>query len=144
MAALAANRTITVKGLGAAVVLSLAAAVDIFYSGALIVVDQDTGYAEPATDAATKKFVGLCTQKVDNSSGSAGDVKVPVAVGVEVNCVAASATQAWVGNKVYAVDDQTVALAATTSTDVEVGICTEFVSATEVRVLLNPHGAVGA
>lgn len=92
-----------------------------------------SGYAKKAADTASEVFAGVAMETVDNT-GSAGDKYVRVwKEGVfSMNC--ASATQAWVGQDVYAVDDNLVALAATTTNDVKVGRVVQFVSATEVRV----------
>lgn len=92
------------------------------------------GYAKKAADTASEVFAGVAMETIDNTSGSAGDLSIRVwKEGVfSMNC--ASATQAWVGVDVYAVDDNLVALAATTTNDVRVGKVVQFVSATEVRV----------
>ncbi|MCO4274272.1 hypothetical protein NG701_07495 [Pseudarthrobacter sp. HLT3-5] len=92
------------------------------------------GFATKAGDTASERFAGLAMETVDNSTGVAGDKIVRVWVeGVSsMNC--ASATQAWVGQDVFAVDDNLVALAATTLNDVKVGKVVGFISATEVRV----------
>lgn len=142
--ALSADRTLDIRGLGTR--NQIPAAVDTFYVGAIIVVDQNTGAAtggEAATDAATKKFIGVNMTNVVNT-GSVGDFELDLLTEGEINFPCASATTAWVGNLVFAVDDETVALAATTSADVGVGMVTQFVSATEVRVTLDINAAVGA
>lgn len=93
-----------------------------------------SGYAKKAADTASEVFAGVAMETIDNSAGAAGDTYVRVwKEGVfSMNC--ASATQAWVGQLVYAVDDNLVALAATTTNDVAVGRVVQYVSATEVRV----------
>ncbi|KUM39010.1 hypothetical protein [Arthrobacter sp. EpRS71] len=92
------------------------------------------GYAKGSSDTTGEAFAGVSLETVDNSAGAAGDKYVRIwREGVSsMGCV--SATQAWVGQDVYAVDDNLVALAATTTNDVKVGKCVGFVSATEVRV----------
>lgn len=109
----------------------LAASTKVF-KGSNVAVDT-SGYAVKAADTASFAFAGVAMETVDNT-GSAGDKYVRLwKEGVfSMNC--ASATQAWVGQDVYAVDDNLVALAATTTNDVRVGRVVEFVSATEVRV----------
>lgn len=91
------------------------------------------GYAVKGVDTASFAFAGVAMETVDNT-GSAGDKYVRVwKEGVfDMNC--ASATQAWVGQDVYLVDDNLVALAATTTNDVRVGKVVGFTSATSVRV----------
>lgn len=93
-----------------------------------------SGYATKAADTASFKFAGVAMETVDNSAGAAGDEEVRIwREGVfDMNC--ASATQAWVGQTVYAVDDNLVALAATTTNDIPVGTVVAYTSATSVRV----------
>jgi predicted RecA/RadA family phage recombinase len=113
------------------------------YSGTLTRLDAD-GYLLPASDTASAIFAGVAADTFNNVGGADGaadatDGKARCRVwksGVfEFTC--ASATQAWVGAAMYAVDDQTVALAATTTNDLLVGYCTEFISATRVRVRID-------
>lgn len=95
-----------------------------------------SGYAKPAGDVANEVFAGVAIETVDNSAGAAGALSVRVWKEGVISLNCASATQAWVGQDVFAVDDNTVALAATTTNDVRVGRVVQFVSATEVRVKL--------
>lgn len=77
-----------------------------------IVVLANTGYAEAGTTATAKKSVGIAQATVDNSSGSAGDVNVPVRRGCYLlaNSAAGDAiANADYGSSCYVVDDQTVA-----------------------------------
>jgi len=114
----------------------VAASTDIL-AGALVAVNA-AGYAVNAADTASTKVVGIADKTSKNTAGAAGAKTVRVwATGV-IDLACASATQAWVGQKVYAVDNQTVALAATTTNDILVGVVTEFVSATKVFVALTP------
>ncbi len=106
------------------------------YKGGLLVVDDATGYAETATDTTGKAFIGVAYESGANP-GSAG------ATGVRVrkrgvfgyDCTGANAS--WVGKPVYVVDDHTVALAATTTSDVLVGYVAQVESATKVRVRID-------
>jgi hypothetical protein len=93
-----------------------------------------SGYAKKAADTASEVFAGVAVETVDNSAGAAGDKVVRVWRRGVSSMACSGATQAWVGQKVYAVDDNVVALAATTTNDVLVGTVVGFVSATEVRV----------
>jgi len=113
------------------------------YKGALVAIDTSTGYAVPASDAANRIFVGVAVEKADNSSGSNGDKKVRVfRTGTfQFNC--SSAAQTWVGKKVYAVDDNTVALAATTTNDVFVGVVVSYESSTKVKVAIDGAAFTG-
>ncbi len=93
-----------------------------------------SGYAKNASDTASEVFAGVAIATVDNSAGSAGELTVRAWRRGVFSMACASAAQSWVGQKVYAVDNQTVALAATTTNDVLVGTVVQFVSTTEVRV----------
>jgi hypothetical protein len=92
-----------------------------------------SGYAKKAADTASEVFAGVAMETVDNT-GANGDKVVRVWREGLISMACASATQAWVGQLVHAVDDNLVALAATTTNDVVVGRVVQFVSATEVRV----------
>lgn len=93
-----------------------------------------SGYAKNASDTSGEAFAGVAIDEVDNSEGSAGDLSTRVWCEGVFSMDCSGATQAWVGQKVYAVDNHTVALAATTTNDVLVGTVVQYVSATEVRV----------
>ena len=143
--ALSADRELDIRGLGTR--NQIGAAVDIFYVGAIIVVDLDTGAAtggEAATDATTKKFMGVNMTHVDNSAGSVGDLELDLLTEGEINFPCTGAAEVWEGQLVYAVDDESVELTATSSAKVGVGRVTQFISSTEVRVTLNLEAAVGA
>ena len=144
--ALSADRRLSIRGAG--MQTQVGAAVDIFYVGAMICIDLDTGTTtggEAGTDAATKKFIGVNMHHVDNSAGSVGDKELTLLIEGEVNFPCTGATGAlWEGQLMYLLDDESVALTAGTSTSVGVGRCTQFISATEVRVTLDLNAAVGA
>lgn len=106
------------------------------YAGDLVMVT--SGYAVPADDTASSLFVGVAKEQVDNSSGADGDETVDCYLSGVVSCVAVGAAQAtWVGQKVFANGDATVALTGSVSNSVYVGVCVEVVSATEVRVAID-------
>jgi len=112
----------------------LVAAGETIYQGSMVMIV--SGYAKVGADTAGGRFAGIALKTVDNSAGSDGDKKVVVNMPDSFDCSASGAAQAtWVGVKVYLVDDDTVALAATTTNDVLVGICEEVTSSTKVRVL---------
>ena len=120
--------------------LPFAAGVDIFYVNALIAVDSDDGYAYPCSDDSTHIFMGVNTvAQVDNSAGSAGDKDVIVARdGVYLMTFNTVISQAAVGLKAYCVDDNTVDLVGDTTSDVFVGVITQYVSATTAWVDITP------
>lgn len=93
-----------------------------------------SGFAVKSSDTASEAFAGVAMETVDNSAGTAGDKYVRVWKEGVFSMTASGATQAWVGQNVCAVDDNVVALAATTTNDVIVGRVVGFISATEVRV----------
>jgi len=113
------------------------------YKGALVAIDTATGYAVPASDAAGQIFVGVAVEKADNSAGSDGDKEVRVfRTGTfQFNC--SGADQTWVGKKVYAVDDNTVALAAGTANTVLVGVVVSYESPTKVKVAIDGAAFTG-
>src|SRR5690349_7533417 len=80
-----------------------------------------SGYAKKASDTSGEIFAGVAMETIDNSAGSAGDLSVRVWKEGVFSMVCSGASQAWVGQDVYAVDDNVVALAATTTNDVRVG-----------------------
>lgn len=92
------------------------------------------GYAKKASDTTGEAFAGVAMETVDNTAGQPGDKYVRLwKEGVfDMNCTGADRT--WVGKDVYAVDDNLVALTATTTNDVRVGRVVGFTSATSVRV----------
>lgn len=95
-----------------------AAAAVLLYAGALIARDA-SGNATPGAVATTLRGVGRGKERVDNSSGAAGDLNVDIEVGVFqfTNSAAADEiTAADIGNDCYIVDDQTVAKTDGTST----------------------------
>lgn len=95
-----------------------------------------SGYSKKAADTASEVYAGVAVETVDNGSGADGAASVRVWRKGVFSMVCSSATQAWVGQNVYAVDDNVVALAATTTNDVLVGKVVAFVSATEVKVAI--------
>lgn len=117
---------------GVLVDVTLAAATKVFAGSNLNC--NAAGFVKKASDTTGESFAGVAMETIDNTTGAAGDKYVRVwKEGVfSMNCTGAS--QAWVGSDVYAVDDNLVALAATTTNDVRVGRVVQFVSATEVRV----------
>lgn len=111
----------------------------IIYLGALVGLNA-ARYAEPAADAAGMRFAGVATHsRCDNSAGADGDATVVVyRRGLHRLAIATAVTQADVGKNVYAVDDQTVDLAAATTNDVWIGTIVKVESAAVVWVDIEP------
>lgn len=108
MAALNKERnTLSLASDGRCFVDPVAAGV-VIYAGALVVLDA-SGNAKPAVTATGLKGRGRAKETVDNSTGAAGDVAVPVERGVFCFANDGNVTRAHIGGAAYAVDDQTVA-----------------------------------
>lgn len=75
---------------------------DIIYEGAAVG-DNGAGYARPLV--AGDKFLGFAESKVDNSSGSAGDLNVRVHTRGFTSCAISGAVITDIGQPVYASDD---------------------------------------
>lgn len=113
------------------------AAATTIYQGALVGYDAN-GNAVPMNDTvAGLVFAGVASQTVDNSTGAAGDASVPVNPPETWELIQVAATGAddtWNGQEVFSVDDQEVALTATTTNDNKVGRVVVVESATAVIV----------
>lgn len=112
------------------------AASTLIYKGRPVAVNA-SGLAVPVTASGGLRFVGFSQRQADNSSGTAGAISVNVTPAQAPDAqyydlAAVGATQAWVGQVVYWVDDQTVALSAANS--VICGVVTSFLSSTLVTV----------
>jgi hypothetical protein len=83
------------------------AAADILYKGGMAAINA-AGYLAPAGVAATDFVVGRFCSTVDNSGGSAGDLNAEAEMGVFRWTNGDSSTDAHAGDRVFAVDDQTV------------------------------------
>lgn len=107
---------------------------DVIYAGTLVIRDAD-GYALKGADTASCTFAGVAADTVSNAGAADGAAEVAVYVeGTYEFAFSGTASQATVGVAVYVVDNQTVALAATTTNDVLVGKVVEFIDASTVRV----------
>lgn len=104
--------------------------------GSLVAINA-AGFLTPAADAANLKVVGIAAETVDNSGGSAGDLKCRVEAPIIGRFAASSITQAMVGTKMYVVDDQTVD-DATGTNSIIAGVLVEFISTTEGRIYIDP------
>lgn len=104
------------------------------YKGALVSVDA-TGYAKPAAPA-DKRVMGVAYETIANTGASGALIIRVIREGsVQLNGAALAITN--VGDKVYVTDDNTVTTVAAGS--IQVGVITEFLSATSVRVTLTPN-----
>ena len=91
------------------------------YKGSLICAES-TGFAVPGADSAGNTFLGVALEDADNSAGSDGDLSVRLqAIGVFSFAKSGAITIADLGANLYIADDQTLALAATTTNDVLAG-----------------------
>lgn len=115
----------------------VAATTDIFL-GALVCINA-AGFALPASDTDGLIFVGVASERADNNPGAAGDIRVKVRRTGQHRMVAAGLTVADTGEKVYATDDQLVAL--TTTNFILVGRLVQFDTATSAMVAI--QGASG-
>lgn len=100
------------------------------------------GYLVNMSDTGSLNFVGVAFEGMSNAAGSNGDKKARVwgEGEFEFAYLGGDASEAKVGLLCYAQDNQTVDEdAANTTNDYPVGIITEFVSTTKVRVYVSKH-----
>lgn len=108
------------------------AAATKIYQGTFVGRIAATGYARPLV--ANDTFLGLASEQIDNTSGAAGDLKVPLRRGTCILHDVTGVTGIVDETKlVYATDDQTLSLAANNS---PVGVIEEYVSGTKCQVRL--------
>ncbi|MBC7806087.1 MAG: hypothetical protein H7145_08035 [Akkermansiaceae bacterium] len=109
------------------------------YKGALVAVVDASGFLSKASDAAGLTFAGVALEGADNATGVSGDVGVRVEkTGTFILDFSGGAvTQTALGKKVYAVDDHTVGLAATTANDLYVGDVVALIAGGKVRVRID-------
>ncbi len=120
MAALTSDRN-TEYSLGDLLSIPVAASTRIF-AGSLVCIGAD-GYAVPAADTAGLLFAGVATARADNLNGADGDVRVVVRRRGRYRFDYQGAlSQAALGGRVYAADDQTVDSANGVTNDVLVGV----------------------
>lgn len=102
---------------------------DIVYSGASVG-DNGAGYGRPLV--AGDKFLGFAESKVDNSSGSAGDLSVKCFMPEFIQLPVSGAVITDVGQPVYASDDNTFTFVAVSNS--LIGHVSQFVSSGVVIV----------
>ena len=138
--ALSANKDRGKKNAGNLQLFKVADTQHIF-EGSFCVINS-TGYLEVATDATTKKFVGVAYEEADNRSHISGHADGFVSARVYrsgvFKAVSAAIDQADVGVTVYVSDDDTLEPADAASNDLLAGVCVEIISATEHWVDIGP------
>lgn len=105
------------------------------YKGALVGVDA-SGYVTPAAPT-SKRVCGVAYETVDNSGGSNGLLNIRVIRKGSFQFNTSGLTIANIGDKVYVTDDNTVQTSSTST--IQVGVVTEFINATTVRVALTAN-----
>jgi hypothetical protein len=105
------------------------------YKGALVVAN-NAGYAEPATNASGKVLLGVAYEECDNTltGHSQGGKSLRVFRGGTFPFATSDLVQADVGIKCYVEDDDAVNDAGTSTQGIVAGIVVGVVSATEVLV----------
>jgi hypothetical protein len=113
-------------------------------AGQGIAITTATGYATDAGDDAGTVAGGIFEpagggdedQLADNSGGAAGDLSIRMRTrGLAVVGASTAPSQAWVGQKVYWVDNINVNLAGVTANDVAAGVVREFDAAASTVVI---------
>jgi len=123
------------------VVLESPMAVDVIFRGALLMMNA-AGFIAPAAAEAGNRFAGLSRDKLDNSGGSAGDLKIKYNTGSMALLTGTGFAQTDVGVKVYASDDQTITKTFAANLPY-VGLIEQFVSSTQVWVKMQEHASIG-
>lgn len=119
---------------------------DIIYTRSAVGLVDASGHARPLTSA--DKFVGFCTEKADNSSGSAADVDVQVSRRGVIKLSVSGAVITDVNQPVYATDDN--AFVFNPVGGVFIGFVHRFVSAGVAEVsydannFIDPYSFYGA
>ncbi len=93
------------------------------------------GYVLGDDDGGANNFAGIVVDKVDNSSGSAGDKDVELYTEGDVVLQGSGFTRAIVGDKAYADDNFTTT--ATSGSMTYIGTFVEYISATKMRVAID-------
>ena len=106
------------------------------YEGTLVFLTA-TGYATDVTASGVNGFLGVAVGEADNSSGSAGAITVEVWPEGEFVLEGTGFAQSDVGSNVYAEDNYTVGVSISTAS-VPIGMVTEYISSTKVRVDIDP------
>lgn len=112
------------------------AASTTIYQGSFVALNS-SGYLVSATNSYAARFVGVASEGVDNSSGANAAKYCKVYTGNSnlFRVITSGATINDVGRPMYLTDNQTVQFA---SSNMFVGYCAEYVSATAVYVDIEP------
>lgn len=111
---------------------------DIIYGGSFVCVNA-AGYALPGSDTAGLIFEGVATERVDNSTGNAGDKNVVLMRrGLIKATLGTAISQANVGDNVFLVDDESVDLAGNTTHDIFCGIIAGYIDTTHAWIDIEP------
>ncbi len=117
-------------------------AATLIYKGALVAVDDASGFLVKAGDLAAVTFAGVAFEGGDNRTGADGGLGLRVTkVGSMIYGLSGvAASQAVIGKKAYAFDDNTVCLFAASTNKVYVGDIVALVVGGQVRVRINRAG----
>lgn len=142
MAALSGPRNTTPMGGQATFTLTVPLKANAkIWQGAMVAIDNTTGYGVVPTVATTLISTGVAKTSVDNTGGSSGALAVDVVCEEAFLFDCAGQAQTCLGRLMYFVDDHTV---TSTSTGASVaGVCIGFVSATQVWVYIGIPRAAG-
>ena len=117
------------------------AATTHIYAGTLVFLNA-AGYADDDIAAGANTFAGVSIAEVDNSGGANGDTDVEVYAEGIFELTGAGFTQGTVGENIYASDNYTAT--ETSTNNVLIGTCVEFVSATKILVKFHKRPKRGA
>jgi len=111
---------------------------DLIYGGAFVCANAD-GYAVKGYDTEGLIFMGVATERKDNTLGQDGDLSVVVRRrGLVKAILGHTITQANVGDNVFLVDDQTVDVTANVTHKIFCGIIAAFIDSTHAWIDIEP------
>lgn len=111
---------------------------DIIYAGGWTCVNA-AGYALPGSDTAGLIFMGIATERKNNSAGALGAISVPVRRrGLIKAKLATAITIANVGDEVFLVDDESVDLTANVTNKIFCGIIAKYIDTTHAMIDIEP------
>ena len=111
---------------------------DIIYAGGWTCVNA-AGYALPGSDTAGLIFMGIATQRADNSLGALGAISVPVRRrGLIKAKMATAITIANVGDNVFLVDDESVDVTGNVTHNIFCGIIAKYIDTTHAMIDIEP------
>lgn len=117
------------------------AASTTLYGGTLVFINE-AGNIDDDTATGQNRFAGINIEKVDNSSGNAGDLSAEFWQDGEFNLVGSGFALTDVGSDVYATDNYTITVAPSASA-VYIGRCSKYISSTVLKVEINADGKAG-